>query len=154
MSLFETRPPSSLAYRRPCRRNPAPETSPTKCRDDARRTRMKTARGRRESVDAARSDRRRDPASRKVSGGCSAPDGGRFVLQRSAFAAGVILATGFVHDVGDAQSALTDPCLSNRIRGRRFLSRFGAMLAALLTLVVDFVGRSFMRGSIMRRRLG
>ncbi|KAJ1259622.1 hypothetical protein BS78_10G169500 [Paspalum vaginatum] len=65
--------------------------------------------------------------------------GGAFVLAK-AFAAGVILATGFVHMLHDADEALTDPCLPD-VPWRRFpFPGFVAMLAALATLVVDFVG--------------
>ncbi|CAL5048325.1 unnamed protein product [Urochloa decumbens] len=65
--------------------------------------------------------------------------GGLFVLAK-AFAAGVILATGFVHVLDDADDALTDPCLP-AVPWRRFpFPGFVAMLAALGTLVVDFVG--------------
>lgn len=66
-------------------------------------------------------------------------DGGLFVFAK-AFAAGVILATGFVHMLHDAQSALTNPCLPKHPWREFPFSGFVAMLAALLTLVVDFVG--------------
>lgn len=65
-------------------------------------------------------------------------DGSLFVLAK-AFAAGVILATGFVHMLHDAQTALTDPCLPKSPWRRFPFSGFIAMLAALGTLVVDFV---------------
>ncbi|PKA56461.1 Zinc transporter 4, chloroplastic [Apostasia shenzhenica] len=65
-------------------------------------------------------------------------DGSLFVLAK-AFAAGVILATGFVHMLHDAQTALTDPCLPESPWRRFPFSGFVAMLAALGTLVVDFV---------------
>lgn len=66
-------------------------------------------------------------------------DGSLFVLAK-AFAAGVILATGFVHMLHDSQIALTDPCLPE-FPWRRFpFSGFFAMLAALGTLVIDFAG--------------
>lgn len=69
-------------------------------------------------------------------------DGSLFVLAK-AFAAGVILATGFVHMLPDAQSALTDPCLPESPWRRFPFSGFVAMTAALGTLVVDFVGTQF-----------
>lgn len=69
-------------------------------------------------------------------------DGSLFVLAK-AFAAGVILATGFVHMLHDAQAALTSPCLPS-MPWRKFpFSGFIAMVAALGTLVVDFVGTQY-----------
>ncbi|CAD6339193.1 unnamed protein product [Miscanthus lutarioriparius] len=65
--------------------------------------------------------------------------GGAFVLVK-AFAAGVILATGFVHMLHDADEALTDPCLPAAPWRRFPFPGFVAMLAALGTLVFDFVG--------------
>ncbi|KAG0514811.1 hypothetical protein BDA96_10G225500 [Sorghum bicolor] len=65
--------------------------------------------------------------------------GGAFVLVK-AFAAGVILATGFVHMLHDADEALTDPCLPAAPWRRFPFPGFVAMLAALATLVFDFVG--------------
>ncbi|XP_073110832.1 zinc transporter 4, chloroplastic isoform X2 [Elaeis guineensis] len=69
-------------------------------------------------------------------------DGSFFVFAK-AFAAGVILATGFVHMLHDAQSALADPCLPESPWRRFPFSGFVAMTAALGTLVVDFVGTQF-----------
>ncbi|XP_020583720.1 zinc transporter 10 isoform X2 [Phalaenopsis equestris] len=66
-------------------------------------------------------------------------DGSLFVLAK-AFAAGVILATGFVHMLHDAQIALSNPCLPESPWRRFPFSGFIAMLAALGTLVIDFVG--------------
>ncbi|XP_042454610.1 zinc transporter 7-like [Zingiber officinale] len=69
-------------------------------------------------------------------------DGGVFVCAKS-FAAGVILATGFVHMLHDAQAALTGPCLP-AFPWRRFpFPGFVAMAAALGTLVLDFVATQF-----------
>ncbi|ONK80941.1 uncharacterized protein A4U43_C01F23520 [Asparagus officinalis] len=69
-------------------------------------------------------------------------DGGLFFFAK-AFAAGVILATGFVHMLHDAQSALTNSCLP-KFPWKKFpFSGFVAMIAALLTLVVDFVATQF-----------
>ncbi|XP_074577069.1 zinc transporter 7-like [Curcuma longa] len=69
-------------------------------------------------------------------------DGGVFVCAK-AFAAGVILATGFVHMLHDAQAALTGPCLP-AFPWRRFpFPGFVAMAAALSTLVLDFVATQF-----------
>ncbi|XP_072985087.1 zinc transporter 4, chloroplastic-like [Typha latifolia] len=69
-------------------------------------------------------------------------DGGLFIFFK-AFAAGVILATGFVHMLDDAEEALTDPCLPESPWRRFPFSGFVAMLAALATLVVEFLGTQF-----------
>ncbi|XP_072959974.1 zinc transporter 7-like [Typha angustifolia] len=69
-------------------------------------------------------------------------DGGLFIFFK-AFAAGVILATGFVHMLDDAEDALTDPCLPESPWRRFPFSGFVAMLAALATLVVEFLGTQF-----------
>lgn len=60
-----------------------------------------------------------------------------------AFAAGVILATGFVHMLPDATSSLTDDCLPKIPWSKFPFSGFFAMMAALATLVVDFVGTQY-----------
>ncbi|KAI3919401.1 hypothetical protein MKW92_023122, partial [Papaver armeniacum] len=60
-----------------------------------------------------------------------------------AFAAGVILATGFVHILPDATEALTNECLP-AVPWLKFpFAGFIAMMAALLTLVADFLGTQF-----------
>lgn len=59
-----------------------------------------------------------------------------------AFAAGVILATGFVHMLPDATSALTDACLP-KLWSKFPFSGFIAMMAALGTLLADFVGTQY-----------
>ncbi|WOK97000.1 hypothetical protein Cni_G05708 [Canna indica] len=69
-------------------------------------------------------------------------DGALFVSAK-AFAAGVILATGFVHMLHDAQSALTGPCLPASPWRRFPFPGFVAMLAALGTLVLDFAATQF-----------
>jgi zinc transporter 1/2/3 len=60
-----------------------------------------------------------------------------------AFAAGVILATGFVHMLPDGSSALSDPCLPEFPWSKFPFSGFFAMMASLLTLLVDFVGTQY-----------
>ncbi|MQL80905.1 hypothetical protein Taro_013353 [Colocasia esculenta] len=65
-----------------------------------------------------------------------------FVLTK-AFAAGVILATGFVHMLSDAQEALTDPCLPSSPWSDFPFPGFVAMMASLGTLVLDFVATQF-----------
>ncbi|XP_052210011.1 zinc transporter 4, chloroplastic-like isoform X2 [Diospyros lotus] len=60
-----------------------------------------------------------------------------------AFAAGVILATGFVHMLPAATAALTDPCLPKRPWSHFPFSGFVAMFAALGTLLADFAGTQY-----------
>lgn len=69
-------------------------------------------------------------------------ESGTFVVAK-AFAAGVILATGFVHVLADSQEALTDPCLPRFPWSAFPFPGFFAMVSALGTLVVDFVGTQF-----------
>lgn len=69
-------------------------------------------------------------------------DSNLFVAAK-AFAAGVILATGFVHMLPDATSALTDPCLPKSPWSAFPFSGFIAMMAALGTLLADFVGTQY-----------
>ncbi|KAK6947196.1 Zinc/iron permease [Dillenia turbinata] len=54
-----------------------------------------------------------------------------------AFAAGVILATGFVHILPDAFNSLTSPCLSQNPWGNFPFSGFVAMMSAIGTLMLD-----------------
>ncbi|KAL6556676.1 Fe(2+) transport protein 3, chloroplastic [Orobanche gracilis] len=69
-------------------------------------------------------------------------DSNLFVATK-AFAAGVILATGFVHILPDATSALTDPCLPKFPLSKFPFSGFITMMAALATLLADFVGTQY-----------
>ncbi|KAK6119565.1 hypothetical protein DH2020_046694 [Rehmannia glutinosa] len=69
-------------------------------------------------------------------------DSNLFVAAK-AFAAGVILATGFVHILPDATSALTDPCLPKFPWSKFPFSGFITMMAALGTLLADFVGTQY-----------
>lgn len=69
-------------------------------------------------------------------------DSNLFVAAK-AFAAGVILATGFVHMLPDATSALNDPCLPKSPWSKFPFSGFVAMMAALGTLLADFVGTQY-----------
>jgi zinc transporter 1/2/3 len=75
-------------------------------------------------------------------GSSSSSGGGTFVLAK-AFAAGVILATGFVHMMHDAEEKFADPCLPPAPWRRFPFPGFIAMLAALGTLVMEFVGTRF-----------
>lgn len=69
-------------------------------------------------------------------------DGSLFAVAK-AFAAGVILATGFVHMLAGGSEALSDPCLPEYPWSKFPFSGFFAMLAALMTLLVDFVGTQY-----------
>ncbi|KAI4294952.1 hypothetical protein MLD38_040765 [Melastoma candidum] len=67
-----------------------------------------------------------------------------------AFAAGVILATGFIHVLPDAFDKLTSPCLSQNPWGNFPFTGFVAMMAAMGTLMVDTYATSY----YTRRQLG
>lgn len=69
-------------------------------------------------------------------------DSNLFVAAK-AFAAGVILATGFVHMLPDATEALTDACLPEIPWSKFPFSGFIAMMAAMGTLLADFVGTQY-----------
>ncbi|VFQ82291.1 unnamed protein product [Cuscuta campestris] len=69
-------------------------------------------------------------------------DSNLFVAAK-AFAGGVILATGFVHMLPDATENLTDACLPDFPWSKFPFSGFIAMMSALATLVVDFVGTQY-----------
>ncbi|XP_042039781.1 zinc transporter 4, chloroplastic-like isoform X1 [Salvia splendens] len=69
-------------------------------------------------------------------------DSNLFVAAK-AFAAGVILATGFVHMLPDATKALTNACLPKSPFLKFPFSGFIAMMAALGTLLADFVGTQY-----------
>ncbi|XP_031473690.1 zinc transporter 4, chloroplastic-like [Nymphaea colorata] len=71
------------------------------------------------------------------------PTEGNLFVAAKAFAAGVILATGFVHMLPDAEEALTDPCLPEVPWSKFPFSGFVAMAAALATLVIDFIGTQY-----------
>ncbi|XP_020204041.1 zinc transporter 1-like isoform X1 [Cajanus cajan] len=60
-----------------------------------------------------------------------------------AFAAGVILATGFVHILPDAFENLTSPCLKDNPWGKFPFTGFVAMLASIGTLMVDSFATGF-----------
>ncbi|KAL0307072.1 UNVERIFIED_CONTAM: Zinc transporter 8 [Sesamum radiatum] len=60
-----------------------------------------------------------------------------------AFAAGVILSTGFIHVLPDAFCSLTPPCLGDHPWGDFPFARFIAMLSAVGTLMVDTYATSY-----------
>lgn len=64
-----------------------------------------------------------------------------FVIK--AFAAGVILATGFVHVLPDAFDSLTSECLSPNPWGNFPFAGFIAMMAAVCTLMVDALATGY-----------
>uniref|UniRef100_A0A7N2LKM5 Uncharacterized protein n=2 Tax=Quercus lobata TaxID=97700 RepID=A0A7N2LKM5_QUELO len=64
-----------------------------------------------------------------------------FVIK--AFAAGVILATGFIHVLPDAFSRLTSPCLNQNPWGNFPFTGFFAMLSSIGTLMVDAYATSY-----------
>ncbi|CAK8569848.1 unnamed protein product [Lathyrus sativus] len=70
---------------------------------------------------------------------------GEILPAAKAFAAGVILATGFVHMLKDAWEALNHSCLTSysRVWSKFPFAGFFAMVAALFTLLVDFVGTQY-----------
>ncbi|KDO80111.1 hypothetical protein CISIN_1g014759mg [Citrus sinensis] len=69
-------------------------------------------------------------------------DGSLFVATK-AFAAGVILATGFVHMLSGGSEALDNPCLPEFPWSKFPFPGFFAMVASLLTLLLDFVGTQY-----------
>lgn len=69
-------------------------------------------------------------------------DGNLFVIAK-AFAAGVILATGFVHMLPGGSKALTNKCLPHVPWARFPFAELVAMVASLGTLLIDFVGTQF-----------
>lgn len=68
-----------------------------------------------------------------------------FVIK--AFAAGVILATGFIHVLPDAFESLNSPCLKENPWGNFPFAGFVAMVAAIATLMVDVYATSHYRKS-------
>ncbi|KAE9599937.1 hypothetical protein Lal_00046143 [Lupinus albus] len=69
-------------------------------------------------------------------------DGNLFVAAKS-FAAGVILATGFVHMLNDSYEALKDPCLESYVWSKFPFTGFFAMVSSLMTLLIDFMGTQY-----------
>ncbi|KAK3004481.1 hypothetical protein RJ639_017051 [Escallonia herrerae] len=68
-----------------------------------------------------------------------------FVIK--AFAAGVILSTGFIHVLPDAFDSLTSPCLSANPWGNFPFTGFVAMVSAMATLMVDTFATSYFKRS-------
>ncbi|KAK9937226.1 hypothetical protein M0R45_014030 [Rubus argutus] len=70
-----------------------------------------------------------------------------------AFAAGVILATGFIHVLPDAFESLTSPCLSQKPWGNFPFTGFIAMLSAIGTMMIDTFATSYYRRSHFNKAL-
>lgn len=60
-----------------------------------------------------------------------------------AFAAGVILATGFIHVFPDAYESLTSPCLTGKAWEDFPFAGFVTMVAAIVTLQIDMFATSY-----------
>ncbi|XP_021907513.1 zinc transporter 1-like isoform X2 [Carica papaya] len=67
-----------------------------------------------------------------------------------AFAAGVILSTGFIHVLPDAFKKLTSPCLKGTAWGFPFTG-FIAMVSAIVTLMIDAFATSYYQKSAVKR---
>ncbi|XP_059451136.1 zinc transporter 1-like [Corylus avellana] len=74
------------------------------------------------------------------------PEKGVFFIIK-AFAAGVILSTGFIHVLPDAFESLTSPCLDEKPWRTFPFAGFVAMTSAILTLMVDAFATSYYRSS-------
>ncbi|XP_026384844.1 fe(2+) transport protein 1-like [Papaver somniferum] len=70
------------------------------------------------------------------------PDRDVFVIVK-AFAAGIILATGFMHVLPDSFDMLSSSCLSDNPWHKFPFTGFVAMLSAIVTLMVDSMATSF-----------
>ncbi|KAL8478182.1 hypothetical protein ACS0TY_030173 [Phlomoides rotata] len=70
------------------------------------------------------------------------PEGNLFFIVK-AFAAGVILSTGFIHILPDAFDSLTSPCINESPWGEFPFTGFIAMGAAIGTLMVDTYATSY-----------
>ncbi|KAA0062804.1 hypothetical protein IC582_001742 [Cucumis melo] len=73
---------------------------------------------------------------------CLRPENDIFFMIK-AFAAGVILSTGFIHILPDAFQDLTSPCLGQNPWGDFPFAGFIAMAASIATLMVDTFATSF-----------
>ncbi|XVE48440.1 hypothetical protein DITRI_Ditri01bG0002500 [Diplodiscus trichospermus] len=80
------------------------------------------------------------------------PENNIFFLIK-AFAAGVILATGFVHILPDAYQSLSSPCLSEKPWGVFPFSGFLAMVSAIVTMMIDTFATSFYNRSHFNKAL-
>ncbi|GAV92823.1 Zip domain-containing protein, partial [Cephalotus follicularis] len=79
-----------------------------------------------------------------------APDKDIFFVIK-AFAAGVILATGFIHVLPDAVESLTSPCLSENPWHKFPFTGFVAMLSAIGTLMMESFATGYHKRSELRK---
>lgn len=68
-----------------------------------------------------------------------------------AFAAGVILATGFIHVLPDAYQSLTSPCLSENPWRKFPFTGFVAMVSAIGTLLMEAFATGYQKRSEMMK---
>ncbi|XP_059438947.1 zinc transporter 5-like [Corylus avellana] len=78
------------------------------------------------------------------------PEKGVYFLIK-AFAAGVILATGFIHVLPDAYESLRSPCLSQNPWGKFPFAGFVAMLSAIGTLMMEAFATGYQKRSELRK---
>eukprot|EP00249_Psilotum_nudum_P016231 c25734_g1_i1 orf=304-1542(+) len=79
---------------------------------------------------------------------------GTFFVVAKAFAAGVILATGFVHMLPDAMESLTSECLPKNPWRNFPFSGFISMVAALGTLMVDVLATEHYERKHSQKQIG
>ncbi|TMX02308.1 hypothetical protein EJD97_022083 [Solanum chilense] len=79
------------------------------------------------------------------------PENNVFFLIK-AFAAGVILATGFVHILPDAFESLSSPCLPEKPWGEFPFAGFIAMISAIGTMMVDLLATSLYKNSNLTKQ--
>ncbi|CAN1327856.1 Zinc transporter 1 [Linum perenne] len=79
---------------------------------------------------------------------------GKLFFLIKAFAAGVILATGFVHILPDAFESLSSPCLSENPWSRFPFPGFVAMVSAVITMIIDTLATSYFKGEQFREGKG
>ncbi|KAK8582814.1 hypothetical protein V6N13_069582 [Hibiscus sabdariffa] len=80
------------------------------------------------------------------------PENNVFFLIK-AFAAGVILATAFVHILPDGYESLSSPCLSEKPWGVFPFPGFLAMVSAIATMMIDMFATSFFKKSHFNKAL-
>lgn len=79
------------------------------------------------------------------------PENNVFFLIK-AFAAGVILGTGFVHILPDAFESLSSPCLPEKPWGDFPFAGFIAMISSIGTMMVDLLATSFYKNSNLTKQ--